>query len=431
MKTRRLLIGWLLAGAILSPPVPAQEPGERGIYMIGTDMMRQVLYFFDPGTDRMVTFDLTQDPKWPGGAPLHTVVVPGGDRAYLSVMSSETDPLTIIALSIGEIDWDAGTADVSIANVIHVAEPGTAPAMAKAEQSDTTQPITSLWRPTNQQLHGPTVLPNGRFVYFAQWTDDKIRVVDVSRDALAAVDPVREGPLTRQIHGVFFNPSGTRGISTGYYFDLSYLTVFRVDAESGDLEPEKVIELFTGEDRTYAALTHFVEWLDDRRALTASQQVGPTSLTPTGTSVMGPSVWLLDAEEGTARMVIPPTNDPRGEGIYKGASDLVIVGNKLYVGEEDTTDDEIGASYVSVWDVRDVLAPKFLKRLIPGEELPEGWTISHEFYRTPDGLHLYAQSYHSGHMVKIDPATDEVVKVWSKEDGFVMPHGNFVAGNLR
>ncbi|HUP02099.1 MAG TPA: hypothetical protein VM737_11335 [Gemmatimonadota bacterium] len=399
--------------------------------MIGTDMMRPVLYFFDPGTDRMVTFDLTRDPKWPGGAPLHTVVVPDGDKAYLSVMSSETDPLMILSLRVGEIGWDAGTADVSIANVIRVAEPGTVPSMVVPEQTKPEQPITALWKPTNQQLHGPTVLPNGRFVYFGQWTDDKIRVVDVSKDALAAVDPVHEGPLTRQIHGVFFNPSGTRAISTGYYFDLYYVTLFRVDPQLGDLEPARVIALLDDDERTYAAMTHFVEWLDDRRALTATQQVGPTSLTPTGTSVMGPSVWLIDAEEGTARMVIPPTDDVQGEGIYKGASDLIIVGDKLYVGEEDTTDDEIDASYVSVWDIRDPLAPKFLKRLSPGEGLPEGWTVSHEFYRTPDGLHLYVQSWHSGHLVKIDPATDEVIKVWSKEDGFVMPHGNFIVGNLR
>jgi hypothetical protein len=172
-------------------------------------------------------------------------------------------------------------------------------------------------------------------------------------------------------------------------------------------------------------------WLDDRYAVTASQQLGPTSLTPAGQTVIGPSVWLVDAQQGTARMIIGPTESVDGPGIYKPASDLMVANGKLYVAEEDTGEEEINESYISIFDFSNRTKPKFIRRLRPGRELPEGWDVSHEFYRSTDGRWLYAQSWSSGHLIKIDPRTDQVVKVWSKADGFHMPHGNFIPGNLR
>ncbi|MGI0016502.1 MAG: hypothetical protein ACREBU_24030, partial [Nitrososphaera sp.] len=97
------------------------------------------------------------------------------------------------------------------------------------------------------QLHGPTIHPNGKFVYFTQWTDNKIRVIDVSTDKLAAVDPIQHGTRTRQVHGVFFNPTGDLAIATGYYFDINEVTLYQVDKESGYLRPDKVIPLTVSE----------------------------------------------------------------------------------------------------------------------------------------------------------------------------------------
>jgi hypothetical protein len=58
--------------------------------------------------------------------------------------------------------------------------------------------------------------------------------------------------------------------------------------------------------------------------------------------------------------------------------------------------------------------------------------MTHEIYASMDGRHVYAQSWASGHLVKIDDATDEVVGVITSEDaGWHMPHGNFVAGHIR
>lgn len=422
-----------LACALIAEVISAAPQGAIK-FMIGTDMMMPNLYLINTESDKLVTLDLSKDPKWPGGLPLHTIITADGRKAYLSVMSSDKDPLTILALRINKIDWNAGTADVKITNVMRLGEPGEKPSMLIPTQTDPNQPVTSLWKPSNHQLHGPTIHPSGKFVYYTQWTDNKIRVIDVSTDKLAAVDPIQHGTRTRQVHGVFFNPAGDKAIATGYYFDLNEITLYKVDKTTGYLKPDKVIPLTVNEkNKEYAAFSHFIYWLDNRYALTSTQQTGPTSLTPAGFKVVGPSVWLIDAAEGKAVMILGPVKNPNEAGIYKPASDIIVVGKKLYVGEEDSMDEEINNDgYVSIWDITNRNAPKFIKRLSPGKDLPEGFKLAHELYATMDGTYVYAQSWGSGHLVKIDAATDEVVKAWSRQEaGWHMSHGNFVPGMLR
>jgi hypothetical protein len=432
----------LLAGSYAA--APAASPN----LMIGTDMGGTDLYFFNMDTDQRIKVDLSQDPMWPsaghtgptaphaGGGALHTVITPDGSKAYLSVMSSEKDPATFLALRINKLDWKAGTADVKITKVMRAAEPTEEPSFLIPTETDPNQPVTDLWKVTRvngQQLHGPTLHPNGKFIYFTQWTDNKIRVIDVDKDELAAVDPIQYGTRTRQIHGVFFNPSGDLAVATGYYYDMNEVTLYKVDKETGNLTLDKVIPLTVSEkDKEYAAFTHFAWWLDDRYAITSTQQTGNTSLTPVGWKVIGPSVWLIDAVEGKGKMIIGPAKNPDDPGIYKPASDVVVVGKKLYVGEEDSMDATIEQGNVSVWDISDPNSPKFIKRLNAGKELPADFKMTHEIYASMDGRHVYAQSWASGHLVKIDGATDDVVAVVSSGDaGWHMPHGNFVQGALR
>lgn len=402
--------------------------------MIGTDMMMPELYLFNTDTDQRIRLDLEKDPMYPGGAPLHTIIMPDGRKAYLTVMSSDKDPATILALKIGKIDWNAGTADVKITKVLRAVEPGEPVSMLVPKQTHPSQPVVAaMWVPGNHQVHGPTLRPDRKFIYFTQWTDNKIRVVDTSTDQLAEVDPIQHSTLTRQMHGVFFNPAGTKALGTGYYYDLNFVTLWNPDKASGNLEPDKQIYLTGKDPKEYGAFTHFVAWLDNRYAVTGAQQIGPTSLTPAGFKVVGPSVWLVDTVAGTAKMIIGPTKNPNEAGIYKPASDLALIGNKLYVGEEDSMDDEVNADgYVSIWDFTDPKAPRFLKRLGPGKGLPRDFTIGHELYPADEGKTLYVQSWQSAHLAKIDTSTDEVVKVYSKEsEGWHMPHGNFVVGYIR
>ena len=428
-KTSVLALALLIMGYSAAP---AASPN----VMIGTDMGHTDLYLFNMDTDQRITVDLSKDPMWPGGGALHTIMTPDGSKAYLSVMSSDKDPATFLALRINKLDWKTGTADVKITKVMRAAEPGEQPSFLIPTQTDPNQPVTDLWKVTRvngQQLHGPTIHPNGKFVYFTQWTDNKIRVIDVDKDELAAVDPIQYGTRTRQIHGVFFNPSGDLAMATGYYYDMNEMPLYKVDKQTGNLTLDKVVPLTVSEkDKEYAAFTHFVWWLDDRYAITSTMQTGNTSLTPTGWKVIGPSVWLIDAVEGKGKMIIGPAKSPDDPGIYKPASDVVVVGKKLYVGEEDSMDATIDQGNVSVWDISDPNSPKFIKRLQAGKELPADFKMTHEIYASMDGRHVYAQSWASGHLVKIDGATDDVVAVVSTADaGWHMPHGNFVQGALR
>jgi DNA-binding beta-propeller fold protein YncE len=440
------VISWLAAIAMVAAGSSLAYAASPNL-MIGTDMGHSNLYLFNMDTDQRIKVDLSQDPMWPGGGALHTVITKDGKKAYLSVMSTEKDPATVLVLKVDVLDWEAGKADVKITKVLRAGEPGEDPSFLIPTQTDPKQPVTDLWKVTRlqgKQLHGPTIHPNGKFIYFTEWTDNKIRVVDVDKNEWAAVDPIQYGTRTRQIHGVFFNPSGDLAIATGYYYDMNEMTVYKVDKETGNLTIEKVIPLTISEkDKEYAAFTHFVWWLDDRLAVTGTQQTGNTSLTPIGWKVIGPSVWLIDAIEGKGKMIIGPAenaDDPAG--IFKAGSDVVVVGKKLYVGEEDSMgatkestwdiNDSNWQGNVSVWDMSDPSSPKFIKRLQAGKELPADFKMTHEVYASMDGRHVYAQSWASGHLVKLDGTTDEVVGViTSKDAGWHMPHGNFVPGQIR
>ena len=60
-----------------------------------------------------------------------------------------------------------------------------------------------------------------------------------------------------------------------------------------------------------------------------------------------------------------------------------------------------------------------------------GFSVAHSLTPTPDHRYLLAASWFSGYVIKIDTLTDTVVKVFGPEDGLVMPHGLYGAGNNR
>ncbi len=77
--------------------------------LISTDMGKPVLYLINTNTDDMITVELGDDPKWPGGAPFHSLVTPDASKVYLTLMSSDTDPLSIVAISLSDINWQKNT----------------------------------------------------------------------------------------------------------------------------------------------------------------------------------------------------------------------------------------------------------------------------------------------------------------------------------
>jgi len=434
-------------GSSPNATTPASLSNANSSFSINTDMMRPVLYLIDPTSDKIITVDLSKDPKYPNGSmPLHTLINPDGNKALLSTMSSDTAPATILALKMGEIDWESGKADVSISNVIRIAEPGAKPVVTNIQNhtSNKTQPIIAkMWIPNNIQIHGPTLHPSGNFAYFTQWTDNMIRVIDLNNGSLAASDPIQIDNATQWLHGVFFNPSGDKALSPHYFFEGNHLHLFEVNNETGELT--NPVEITLGNNSAYASFPHFVTWINNTHAITSTQQIGPTSFTPNNTKIIGPSVWLINTEnaepnndnntgpQSAATMIIAPTNSTSGNGIFKPASDTTIVGDKLYVAEEDSMDEKVdNQGQVSIWNINDMQNPQLIKRLSPGQGLPENFQLGHTIYSTPEGKFVYVEDWNSGQLVKLDTTTDEIIKVFNKESsGFIMPHGGFITGKYR
>ena len=232
-----------------------------------------------------------------------------------------------------------------------------------------------------------------------------------------------------------FNPSGKLALGTGYYYDSNEIDVYSAKrgTKKGGEGPLKYVQsIKLGNDKAYAAFTHFTYWLNNRFALTATMQLGPTSLTPPSAQIIGPSVWLLNVRKGRAKQIIGTAAAAADPGIFRSASDLVVAGHKLYVAEEDSIDGSFGGDgYVSVFDISNIRKPRFLKRLGPGNGLPPDFVVAHGLNVTVDERFVYVASYASNYILKIDTEKDEVVKIFGPNDGLNSPHGGFIAGAYR
>ena len=112
----------------------------------------------------------------------------------------------------------------------------------------------------------------------------------------------------------------SRKLFAYYYYDNNKIDVYKFHKHDGSLSYDGSIVL--GNDEKYTAFTHYTSWINNRKAYTASMQFGPASLTPKGTRIIGPGLWLLDLESRTAKQV----NDG---GVYRSASDLVVEGTEV------------------------------------------------------------------------------------------------------
>ncbi|QBQ55428.1 hypothetical protein [Nitrosococcus wardiae] len=396
------------------------------------DYHTRMIYLLNYKEDKIITIDPFFIEGWPADLPLqHTMVLPEGDRFYVTTDNTEEHPAYIIALKVEEIDWDNGTAEVVADSLLPVDVPNTPAELPFVESINNAQAVPNWLLAPATQIHGPTLLPYSDFVYFTEWTGDKVRVINYKTNEFSDVDPISIPGYTEQTHGIMFNKSGTLGLGTGYFFDNNVIDLYKVNRENGQLEAVKQIML--GNERRHAAFSHYVFWLDERYAITASMQFDKTSLTPPTTRrIIPPSVWLIDAWEGTATRIIKHTNDVHGPGVFRSPSDIAVVGNKLYIAEEDSIDHTFADDgYVSVFDISDRYRPRFIKRFQPGVELPEGFAVAHTLSPTPDNRYLLLASWVSGYIIKIDTLTDTVIKVFGPSDGLVMPHGLFAAGGIR
>lgn len=397
------------------------------------NMLERKLGLINTETDQLVFVSL--DPLGiPAGRLQHVMVTPDESTIYVTTDASvvrPSDAATVTAIKVNSINWYAGTADLKVVAVTTLAPAGSPAKFPSVSQVDAKQPIASWTQPSNTQVHGPTFLPKTHYGYFTDWTGNEIWAFNWKTNKfIESTEGLNFGEKSQQSHGMNFNAAGTYAVDVGYYYDQNKVDVFTANPSTGLLNYESSIELTSPAGD--GAFSHYAFWLDNRYALLGTMQLGRTSLTPPGKTILGPSVWLLDVPNKQARLLIGPTNNEDGAGIFRSASDVGVVGNKLYVAEEDSLDDKFGeAGYISVFDISNINQPYFLKRFKPGIELPKGFALGHVLTVAPDKRYVYVSDYVSNHLIKIDSLTDTVVKIYSSKDGLDMPHGEFAAGLYR
>ena len=112
-----------------------------------------------------------------------------------------------MVLKINRIDWNNKNTDLQVVDSIEIAKPKTSSSFPDITQVDIKQPVNkTLWLPGNSQIHGPTIHPSGKYIYFNEWTSDRIFKIDVKNDKLQII---KFPGFTEQLHGVFFNQDGT------------------------------------------------------------------------------------------------------------------------------------------------------------------------------------------------------------------------------
>jgi hypothetical protein len=352
----------LLCGAVLgtacSSSLDAEEATALGTNSVSqaleegstlytyVDMMRFELRFYNPDTDQEALVDLRTLPGYGNGVPLHTFVLDGGHKVYVSFIGNESNATGFAVIHINGISWEDQTANVELDKLLLLDAPAAPNTFPPVEQVVPEQPIQPWASQTFSQLHGPTGLPSKNRVYWTVLTDDRVVAIDTETDELVPVQTF--GDQSNYLHGVSFNPSETRGLAASYWYDRGFITNFKVKS-NGDLR--KKGKLWLGKKKRHGAYSHNVEWLDDRYALAGSMQFGPTSLTPAGTKILGPGVWLLDAEKRTSVQIIGTAASADDPGVFRSASWLETVGDRLFIGEEDSLDATFGEDgYVSVFD---------------------------------------------------------------------------------
>jgi hypothetical protein len=404
--------------------------------LTGVNMMSKELVLIHTEEDKIVTVPLEDIVGWLPASLQHSWISADEKTVYVATDAIPPFNASIVVLHLGAIDWDAATADVELLQILPLDVAGTPSDVPNLSQTDSHQPIMPWTRPFYTQTHGPTFLPRSNFTYITHYTDDRVRGFKIKGDGTLEQRVLySERELTRQTHGVNFNASGTVGLGVGYDYDIGEIRVYTPNRHTGKIKATHAIKL--GTDAKYGAFAHYAVWLDNRYAYVGAMQVGPTSRTPAGATIVGPSVWLIDTDLDTAKCVIGPTDRAHGAGMYRSPSDLAIARGKLYAAEEDSwgmSDMHAGYGrdgYISIWDICDRGKPRFIKRLRPGCELPHDFRNAHTAAATHDQESVFVSSFVSDHLVRIDTNCDEVAKVYSAADGLSMFHGEFAAGSNR
>lgn len=419
-----------LQKAIATAFLAGASIGAHAHLISAVNMMKCDLILIDADTDQIIVQSLKTLPNWPDAVCQHSWITPDKQKVFISTDANQNIGAKVAALRINSIDWSNKTASVTLENLIAMGPAGKLSSIPVPKQVSPNQPIPpvpSAWFPTYSQIHGPSLLPGSDFSYLTGYTDSNIYVINNTTNQLVRTQNF--GFLSRQTHGINFNPSGTLGLGAPYQFDLNQVDVYRASKLTGAVALVDTIPL--GNFQQYAAFAHFTFWVDDRYAFIGTMQADNTSFTPVGSKVMGPSVWRLDTTLHKAVRVLGTTDRVDGTGVYRPASDVAVVGNTLIVAEEDTLDGSVGPGYIAFFDITDINQPRLIKRMVPGVDLPDDFKVAHVISVPDDKSAAYVSSYYSNYILKLDIANQRVLKVFSSADGLDMPHGEFISGNIR
>lgn len=385
------------------------------------DMMKKSLHFYDPDRDLEASVDLTALPGYPKDCqPLHAFIMDHGHKVYVGYNgdADKNTPSGLFVVRVNDITFLEHRADVEVIRDLPFDKPARRNTFPTVEGKDTRYPFASWTAQPFTQLHGPALVPRTNDLYWTILTDDRVVRVDTKNDRL--LETRSYGEASRFLHGIAFNPNGRRGLGAGYFYDRGFLPAFRV-SHKGDLRP--IGKIWLGSKAKHGAFVHNVEWTSNRWALAGTMQFARTSLTPHGQDIEGPSVYLIDALFGHARQIIGPAKNADSPGIFRSASWVELVGDKLFVGEEDSLDDHFGNDgYVSVFDISNRLHPRFLKRLKPGTDFPKDFHTGHALQVTPDNKNVILESYPSGYIARIGVESLKVEHVMKHH----MPHGGSI-----
>ena len=428
---RCLLLSCVLFGVLGSSATCGADDAKLYVF---ADIGDGQLGLINTETDQLVQVDVASMPDWPGNGVVHKQhawVTPDGKTIYMSIDAMDPSPAGIVVFDVNGIDWDEGTADLTINKTLEISPPGETSRFPELEQVNPEQPIAHWTQPAITQIHGPSFRPRSPYSYATVWTDDRIVAFNYKTNQFTWPGPTFSyGEFSRHTHGIVFNSRGNLALGTGYYYDQTSIDVYFFIRGLSIPIPVYSFDLRQGRER--GAFTHYTVWLNNRYAYTASMQFAKTSLSGRRQRIGTPAVWLLDLWTGRATRVIDTAVTADDPGIFRSPSDQVIANGKLYVAEEDTLDGSYADDgYVSVFDLRNPRKPRFVKRLKPGEDLPDDFAVAHGLTVTPDQKSVYVASYISSYVAKIDTATDTVTKVWGPDDGLSAPHGGFVAGSNR
>lgn len=314
-------------------------------------------------------------------------------------------PLRLVTVSV---EWSAQFPKVAVARTTEVLKANTLGPEAQGGNLCGNAGMTQVDRAL-QEGHGPNLSPDGRWLYFSELNNNRLRVFDTRSGEFVGA-PISH-PSLKTPHGVYPNPSLTRAVSTQYQLEGNQVSLWKLNPKSGEMQFDRAITMVDKNQR--CAFTHTAAWINDNQFYTGCTQEATQGVPEAAVR----SVWLVDAAKGSAQVVLNAAQ------LLEGVSDTVIAQGKLYVAEGNVAKDGIPPGHVSIWNISDHAKPTFIKRFSADKGLPTSFGDAHELAATPDGRYVFAQSFRSGYLAKIDTRDDTIAKVWGATEGLPMPHG--------